>query len=70
MQRGWQSLKPMTLAEKVNLALKGRADNLEAKSDTELIEIIMNCELDYDCRIHAAKEIYTRLGVVDDGEGS
>ncbi|GAB6926030.1 hypothetical protein JCM10914A_56140 [Paenibacillus sp. JCM 10914] len=36
---------------------------MENKQDTELIEIIMNCELDIDCRVHAAKEIIKRLGV-------
>lgn len=41
---------------------------LENKKDTELIDIVMNCELDYDCRICAAKEIMKRLGVVRDGQ--
>ncbi|MDH6670208.1 hypothetical protein M2277_000852 [Paenibacillus sp. LBL] len=34
---------------------------METKQDTELINIIMNCELDYDYRIHAAKEVIKRI---------
>lgn len=33
---------------------------MENKKDIELIEIVMNCELDYDIRIQAAKEIMRR----------
>lgn len=36
---------------------------MESKKDAELIEIIMNCELDFDCRKHAAMEAIKRLGV-------
>lgn len=36
---------------------------MENKQDIELIEVIMNCELDFDCRVHAAKEVIKRLGV-------
>ncbi|GIP02071.1 hypothetical protein J28TS4_04780 [Paenibacillus lautus] len=34
---------------------------MENKQDTELINIVMECELDFDIRIHAAKEIWNRL---------
>jgi hypothetical protein len=34
---------------------------LEEKQDTELINIVMECELDFDIRVHAAKEIWNRL---------
>lgn len=33
---------------------------MNTKTDVELIEIIMNCELDYDIRVQAAKEIMKR----------
>jgi|GEM_PF-6713418 len=33
---------------------------LESKKDTELIDIVMNCELDFDIRKHAAKELLNR----------
>lgn len=33
---------------------------MNTKTDVELIEIIMNCELDYDIRVQAAKEIMRR----------
>lgn len=33
---------------------------MKNKTDVELIEIIMNCELDYDIRVNAAKEIMRR----------
>lgn len=36
---------------------------LERKSDNDLIEAVMNCELDFDYRKHAAMEIMQRLGV-------
>lgn len=36
---------------------------MESKQDIELAEIIMNCELDFDCRKHAAIEYIKRLGV-------
>lgn len=36
---------------------------MESKKDTELIDIVMNCELDFDIRKHAAKEVIKRLGV-------
>jgi len=35
---------------------------LESKTDIELINIVDNCELDYDIRVEAAKLIYRRLG--------
>jgi hypothetical protein len=34
---------------------------LENKQDTELINIVMECELDFDIRINAAKEIWNRV---------
>lgn len=34
---------------------------MEKKQDTELINIVMECELDFDIRIHAAKEIMNRV---------
>lgn len=36
---------------------------MESKQDIELIDIVMNCGLDFDCRVHAAKEVIKRLGV-------
>ena len=36
---------------------------MESKKDAELINIVMNSEVDFDCRIHAAKEVLSRLGV-------
>lgn len=36
---------------------------MESKTDIELINIVDNCELDLDCRKHAAIEIYKRVGV-------
>lgn len=38
---------------------------LESKKDTELIEFVMNCELDFDFRKHAAMEMLKRAGVTD-----
>ena len=34
---------------------------MSTKTDVELIEIMMDCELDYDIRVHAAKEIMRRI---------
>lgn len=36
---------------------------MESKNDAELIDIVMNCELDFDIRKHAAKEILRRTKV-------
>lgn len=36
---------------------------MENKQDIELIDIVMNCELDFDCRKHAAMEAIKRSGV-------
>ncbi len=33
---------------------------MKNKKDVELIEIIMNCELDYDIRVQATKEMMRR----------
>ncbi|MCV4233345.1 hypothetical protein OHJ21_19360 [Virgibacillus sp. LDC1] len=38
-------------------------DVMGTKSNNELIEIIMDCELDMDYRKHAAMEVIKRLGV-------
>lgn len=40
---------------------------LENMTDVELIETVMKSELDYDFRIHAAKQILKRIGVIGDG---
>jgi hypothetical protein len=40
---------------------------LENMTDIELIETVMKSELDYDFRIHAAKQILKRIGVVGSG---
>lgn len=40
---------------------------LENMTDVELIETVMKSELDYDFRIHAAKQILKRIGVMGDG---
>ncbi|MEC0110449.1 hypothetical protein P4H27_26110 [Paenibacillus taichungensis] len=39
---------------------------LENMTDVELIETVMKSELDYDFRIHAAKQIMKRVGVIND----
>ena len=39
----------------------------ENMTDVELIETVMKSELDYDFRIHAAKQIMKRIGVIEDG---
>ena len=36
---------------------------MKNKTDIDLIEILMNCELDFDIRIQAAKELLLRTGV-------
>jgi hypothetical protein len=38
---------------------------METKKDIELIDIVMNCEWDFDIRKHAAEEILKRAGVDD-----
>lgn len=44
---------------------------LENMSDVELIEAVLESTLDYDFRIHAAKQILKRVGVtVDDNLSS
>lgn len=42
---------------------------LENMTDVELIETVMKSELDYDFRIHAAKQILKRIGVIEDDRG-
>ncbi|MGM1048368.1 MAG: hypothetical protein ACQEXX_19825 [Bacillota bacterium] len=41
---------------------------VESKQDTELIEIVMNCGLDFNDRKHAAVEVIKRLGLEESAQ--
>lgn len=43
---------------------------IENMSDVELIETVLESQLDYDFRIHAAKQILIRVGVIKHAESS